>query len=236
MKMETTEFRWPPPLAIVAARMFDDVWGIRNPIKGRNVKECLGDIDKYTPKTTETKEDAVTKRKFKTKHVSGFTRRLKKTAAEFGDNLTKGEIYHLKKRHERHLQAWRTSSWELEDQTTDCDFIRSLRANRRPAEQITIDEVRRNKYEVRAGSFIPRRKKNISKEERLEVNKLVYRRVGQLATKDPNEDAELWANLDSLGAAANCFMLRKNGSRKPKAEIVDGIKDNLLKTRRRPKN
>ena len=208
MKTETTEFKWPPRQAIVTAKTFDDVWGVRNPIKGMSIKERLAEVDKYTPKTTETEENAITKRKFKTKHVSGFTRRLKKTAAEFGDNLTEGEIYHLKHRQIRHLRAWHTHAWELEDQTTDCEFIRSLRVHRRLKE------------------------KNISKEERLEVNKLVYRRVEQLATVDPKEKADLWGRIEAAGPAADCFTLRKNGSRRSKAEIINTIKHNLLKARR----
>ena len=157
---------------------------------------------------TETDKEAMTRRKFETKHVSGFTRRLKKTAAEFGGTLTEGEIYHLKHRQIRHLRAWHTHAWELEDQTADYEFIRSLRAHQ------------------------PLKKKNISKEERLEVNKLVYRRVGQLATNDPKEKADLWGRIEAAGPAANCFTLRKNGTRRSKAEIANAIKHNLLKARR----
>lgn len=244
METRTTEFKWPPRQAIVAAKTFDDVWGVRNPIKGRSVEECLGDIDKYTPKTTETEENATAKRKFKTKHVSGFTRRLKKTAAEFGDKLSEGEVWHIKKRHERHLDTWHKNNWNMEDQTTDCVFIQSVRLYQCPAEEVSVNKVRRNKYKRINGINVkhlipelepkrqPRRKRNISKEERLEANKLIYRRVEQLATKDPNEDAELWANIEAAGSAADCFTLRKNGSRRSKAGIINAIKHSLLKTRR----
>ena len=134
----------------------------------------------------------MTKHEFETKHLSGWTRRLKKITTEFGDSLTEGEIYHLKKRHVRYLKTWYMKGWGLESRESDYDFIWGLRMSRQSATEVKENKVWGEKYPVvngmSVGEYIPKIEKYVHKKKKKDVSK---------------KKVKLWSGIDTFNPATD---------------------------------